>query len=196
MFISEVSHKTEMYLRETPIADCAVIELPAHLDNRGIFVKNYHENQFLRLGLETQFPEEFYTKSSKGVLRGIHFTVPPIDQIKLVTCIHGTVIDAVIDLRKGSPTYGNHLLFELRADHPVAIYIGRGLGHGFYVPSDEAILLYRVSTLYAAEYDRGIHWASAGIDWPIKNPLVSDRDSKLPALSDFLSPFEYGAAHE
>jgi dTDP-4-dehydrorhamnose 3,5-epimerase len=176
----------------TLIRDCYLIELSSFQDQRGAFVKNYQEPEFRKLGLETDFPEEFYTRSVEGVLRGIHFTVPPIDQVKQVTCVHGTVIDAVIDLRIGSPTFGKHQLFELSGERPSSLYIGKGIGHAFYVPHGEAVLLYRVSTLYCPEFDKGIRWDSAGIPWPLSNPLVSDRDKGLPDLSSFESPFRYG----
>lgn len=178
-------------LSRTSIDDCVVIELSSYEDKRGSFVKNYQEEEFKKLGLETNFPEEFYTRSVKGVLRGIHFTVPPIDQVKVVTCLHGSVFDAVMDLRKGSPTFGKHLVFELTSDRPASLYIGKGLGHAFYVPSGEALLLYRVSTPYTTAYDSGIRWDSAGISWPTTNPIVSDRDNALPRLEDFFSPFEF-----
>ena len=166
-----------------------VVTLKAFNDGRGSFVKNFQEAEFREAGLEAQFPEEFYTRSVEGVLRGIHFTVPPIDQVKVVTCVCGAVLDAVVDLRRDSPTFGQHLLFELSGERPMSLYIGRGLGHAFYVPSGEALLLYRVSTSYQAEFDAGIRWDSAGIDWPTASPMLSDRDKRLPALSEFSSPF-------
>lgn len=173
----------------TSIDGCVCVNLHPVDDKRGSFVKNYQEKEFREAGLETWFPEEFYSRSVEGVLRGIHFTVPPIDQVKVVTCVWGRVLDAVIDLRKDSPTFGKHLLFELSADKPMSLYIGRGLGHAFFVPSGEALLIYRVSTSYRAKYDAGIRWDSAGINWPTKNPIVSDRDRGLPPLSEFSSPF-------
>jgi dTDP-4-dehydrorhamnose 3,5-epimerase len=184
----------EMCLSATPIPGCAVIELPTYSDARGIFVKNYQDEQFRSLGLSTHFPEEFYTRSVEGVLRGIHFVTPPIDQVKVVSCIHGKVVDAIIDLRRGSPTFGKHLLFELSAERPSLIYIGKGIGHGFYVPSGEAILLYRVSTMYSPKHDCGIRWNSAGIKWPVENPIVSSRDRDLPTFEKFYSPFEFSEA--
>lgn len=180
-----------MKARPTSIPDCVLIELPAFHDDRGTFVKNFHEEQFRSFGLETNFPEEFYTRSLRGVLRGFHFTIPPIDQVKLVTCIQGAILDVVIDLRRHSPTYREHLKFELDADEPRSLYIGKGLGHAFYVRSSESVLAYRVSTLYNPKYDAGIRWDSAGIDWPSDCPIVSGRDKALPTLSEFSSPFRF-----
>jgi len=174
----------------TSISDCFVVELPAYLDERGSFVKSFHDRSFRQFGLETNFPESFYTRSRQGVLRGFHFTTPPIDQVKLVTCLQGDLLDVVVDLRQGSPTFGRHVRFELSADNPISLYIGRGLGHAFYVRSKESILLYQVSTMYNPSFDSGIRWDSVGVEWPTKNPIVSDRDKALPAFSNFSSPFE------
>ncbi|MGA2115542.1 MAG: dTDP-4-dehydrorhamnose 3,5-epimerase family protein [Bryobacteraceae bacterium] len=180
-----------MRIIETTIPGCLEIELPACLDPRGSFVKNFHESQFRAHGLETHFPEEFYSKSVAGVLRGLHFMAPPHDQIKVVTCLHGSVLDAVVDLRRGSPTFGKHVLIELSAGRSNMLYMERGMAHGFYVPSGEAILLYRVSSMYSSRHDEGIRWDSAGIPWPGRSPLVSPRDAALPAFDAFESPFEF-----
>jgi dTDP-4-dehydrorhamnose 3,5-epimerase len=180
-----------MRVTETAIPGCVEIELPAYLDQRGSFVKNFHEGQFRALGLKTHFPEEFYSRSVSGVLRGLHFMAPPHDQIKIVTCLHGAVLDAVLDLRRGSPTFGKHVLIELSAERASMVYISKGMAHGFYVPSGEAILLYRVSVVHSPEHDAGIRWDSAGIPWPTKSPLLSARDTELPKFGAFESPFEF-----
>ena len=177
-----------MRLIETDISGCLEIQPLVHHDLRGSFVKNFHQEQFAALGLETYFPEEFYSKSLAGVLRGMHFVAPPRDQVKLVTCVYGQVLDAVVDLRWGSPTFGQHYLTELSADRGNMLYIDKGMAHGFYVPRGEAILLYRVSTMYSAAHDKGIRWDSAGIAWPTKSPIVSDRDAALPSFDAFETP--------
>jgi dTDP-4-dehydrorhamnose 3,5-epimerase len=180
-----------MRLVKTAIPGCFELQLSAHHDHRGSFVKSFHEEHFQALGLETHFPEEFYSRSVAGVLRGLHFVAPPNDQVKLVTCVRGCVLDAVLDLRRGSPTFGKHLMTELTPEGGNMLYISRGIAHGFYVPCGEAILLYRVSTMYSAEHDKGIRWDSAGIPWPTTTPILSARDAALPALADFDSPFDY-----
>jgi dTDP-4-dehydrorhamnose 3,5-epimerase len=175
---------------ETAIAGCLEIQPQVHKDQRGSFVKSFHLDEFRALGLETNFPEEFYSNSIAGVLRGMHFVAPPRDQVKVVTCVHGHVLDAVVDLRRGSPTFGKHVLTELRADRGNMLYIDKGMAHGFYVPCGEAILLYRVSTMYSAPHDKGIRWDSLGIPWPTKTPILSPRDAGLPAFEGFETPFE------
>lgn len=139
----------------------------------------------------TCFPEEYYSVSHKNVLRGMHFQSPPKEHTKLVYCVFGEVIDAVVDLRIGSPAYGKFELFDLSAEKANIIYISPGLAHGFYVVSEKAILLYKVSTMYSPEYDTGIHWNSVSIPWPNKTPIVSQRDDKLSPFLEFRSPFFY-----
>lgn len=182
-----------MRIKPTAITDCYEIELEPYLDARGSFVKTFHLETFHKLGLETHFPEEFFSLSVQNVLRGLHFAAPPNDQVKVVTCLHGSVLDAFVDLRRGSPTYGKHVLLELSAQRGNMIYLSKGIAHGFYVPSGEAILLYRVSTMYSPAQDKGIHWNSAGIPWPAASPIVSARDAILPAFSQLESQSEFEA---
>jgi dTDP-4-dehydrorhamnose 3,5-epimerase len=158
-------------------------------DSRGIFVKTFHAEFFAQHGLAADFREQYYSFSKKGVLRGMHFQLPPHDHDKLVTCIEGEILDAVLDLRKGSPTYGQSALFALSGKTAGQLYIPKGLAHGFYVTSESATVLYNVTTVYAPQHDTGLRWDSAGIAWPDKNPLVSDRDAALPPFSAFESSF-------
>lgn len=176
---------------ETTIPGCYEI-LPTILrDERGTFVKTFHQGLFLENHFEISFYEEYYSASHKGVLRGMHFQVPPMDQVKMVYCVSGRVFDAVVDLRVGSPTYGRHAVFELTADKANMVYIPRGLAHGFYVLSDTAIMLYKVTSVYSPQHDAGILWNSVGIPWPTNDPVISKRDSEFPGMEDFKSPFAY-----
>jgi dTDP-4-dehydrorhamnose 3,5-epimerase len=179
-------------VRDTAIPGCRLIVPRVFEDRRGRFVKTFHEELFAGHGLETAGAEEFYSVSHKGVLRGLHFQLPPHDQVKLVYCVVGAVYDVVVDLRAGSPTYGEHAAFELSADEPAILYIPSGLAHGFCVRSEEAVVMYRVSRVYAPEHDTGILWSSAGIPWPADVPLVSARDQAFPTLAEFRTPFRYG----
>ena len=162
-----------------------------HRDARGSFVKILHKELYTAAGLNWCFAEEYYSVSAQRVLRGLHFQLPPHDHIKLVYCLEGVVIDAVVDLRKGSPAYGLHAIFELSPKNGAALYIPRGLAHGFYVTSPRATLVYKTETVYAPSHDSGISWNSAGIAWPDPAPLLSDRDKTFPMMKDFNSPFEY-----
>lgn len=180
-----------MEIRATTIPECYEIIPNAFHDNRGSFVKIFHQEIFRGHQLNTEFAEEYYSISHQNVLRGLHFQLPPMDHIKMVFCLLGHVIDVVVDLRMGSPTYGKYETFELSADKANIIYIPKGLAHGFYVTSQTAILMYKVSTVYQRELDTGIHWNSAGIPWPTQNPIVSTRDQEFQSLSEFESPFVY-----
>lgn len=180
-----------MDIRKTAIPKCYEITPKVFQDARGKFVKTFHQNVFEDYQLNTKFLEEYYSTSCQNVLRGLHFQLPPRDHTKMVYCVLGEVIDVVVDLRVGSPTYGKHEMFELNADKANMIYIPSGLAHGFYVTSQTAILMYKVSTIYNSELDTGIHWHSIGIPWPTQDPITSDRDNKLQSFSDFESPFTY-----
>jgi dTDP-4-dehydrorhamnose 3,5-epimerase len=160
-------------------------------DHRGVFVKTFHEDLFAECGLATRFAEEYYSVSRQRVLRGLHFQLPPHEHTKMVYCVWGRILDAVVDLRVGSPTLGRFALIELTAERPSVVYVPSGLAHGFYVLSDVAVVMYKVSTVYAPEYDGGILWNSAGVPWPDPEPILSERDRRFIAFADFRSPFRY-----
>jgi len=178
-----------MDLLPTSIEGCSVIHTKMIIDRRGSFVKTFHKNVFSGLGLETSFSEEFYSVSKRGVLRGLHFQVPPQECVKLVYCVEGCVFDAVVDLRKNSRTYGKYEVFELDAEKANMLYIPPGLAHGFYVLSEQAIMVYKVSTVYSPEHDTGILWNSVGIPWPDNTPIISERDNRFIEFKQFKSPF-------
>lgn len=184
-----------MNVIETAIPGLLEIVPAAHVDERGSFVKTFHRERFESLGLRTDFVEEYYTRSRARVLRGLHFQLPPHGHVKLVTCVHGRVLDAVLDLRAGSPTFGRHVLFALSARRPSLVYIPEGLAHGFFVPGSGAVLLYKVTSLHAPAHDAGILWNSAGIPWPDPDPIISDRDRSFPPLDGFVSPFRLAPRH-
>lgn len=181
-----------MHIQETTIPGCFEITPPVFTDERGSFVKTFHHDMFHQHGLETDWREEYYSVSRKGVLRGLHFQLPPHDHAKLVYCPAGRVLDAVVDLRRNSPTYGQHLLTELCAEKANMLYIPKGLAHGFYALSESATMMYKVSSVYAPSHDAGILWSSLGIPWPDMLPTVSERDSRFPMFSAFdSSAFPY-----
>lgn len=180
-----------MQINETKIPGCYEIIPTIFQDKRGSFVKTFHQNIFSDRHLETHFAEEYYSVSHRHVLRGLHFQLPPVEHAKIVYCVAGQVIDVVVDLRIGSPTHARFQTFEVSAQKANLIYIPPGLAHGFYVTSETAIMMYKVSTVYSPECDAGILWNSVGIAWPSDNPIVSERDSKFSAFSEFDSPFVY-----
>lgn len=176
---------------ETSIPNCYEILPKVLFDQRGSFVKTFHKPFFDEAKLESRFVEQYYSVSSKGVLRGLHFQTPPKEHAKLVCCPFGEVIDVVVDLRLGSPTYGKYEMLGLEQKKGNMIYVPAGLAHGFYVLSEKAIVTCQLTTIYSKANDAGIHWDSVGIPWPNHSPITSKKDKELPGLSEFRSPFVY-----
>jgi len=160
-------------------------------DARGFFAKVFHRPLWRDLGLQTEFAEEYATYSLPWSMRGLHFQLPPMAHDKVVLCLRGNAFDVAVDLRKGSPAYGQHHSVNLSSMQSNALYIPAGVAHGFCVTGDEALLYYKLTTVYSPEHDAGIRWDSAGIPWPMTNPILSERDLELPRLEDFDSPFRY-----
>lgn len=161
------------------------------VDPRGTFVKVYHRNAFESLGFDFSIAEEYYSASVKGVVRGLHFQLPPHAHDKVVFCLGGTVTDVVVDLRVGSPTYGVAESLHLDGEHGAGVFIPLGCAHGFEVTSDHATLLYMVTTVYEPSADAGIRWDSIPYEWKTGSPIVSPRDGAFPALAEFTSPFAF-----
>ena len=170
---------------DTTLGGCYEIRAENLGDRHGAF----DADAFRELGLDADFKESLCTTSTKNVLRGMHFQIPPADHVKLVYCIDGAVMDVVLDLRKNSPTFGRHRKFYLSGDNGKIIYIPRGLAHGFLTLSDTATMIYNLTSVYSPENDMGVLWSSCGIDWNCDEPILSERDKKHPALADFDSPF-------
>ena len=175
--------------KTTPIPGCFEILPAIRRDTRGVFIKIFHAPEFKKLGLDTDFKEEYYSVSKKGVLRGLHFQDPPAALSKLVFCVEGDILDAVVDLRKKSKTYGKAFIIKLSTRKANMLYIPEGCAHGFYALSKKVVMLYKTSAVYSPEHDTGILWNSAGIKWPGAKPLISQRDASFPSLRDFKSPF-------
>lgn len=178
-------------VRPTTIPGCFEISPRTISDGRGRFVKVFHVEAFAAHGLETVYVEEYYSVSRYGVIRGLHFQTPPMGHAKLVYCVEGRVQDVALDLRRGSPSYGGHELFELSAERANMVYLSQGIAHGFCVLSDAATLVYKVSTVYSVEHDAGVLWSSANIPWSVADPILSARDRTHPHLAGFVSPFFY-----
>ena len=176
---------------ETKIPGCFEIIPLMHKDIRGLFVKTFHKEVFQKYQLNTQWEEDFFSVSRKGVLRGLHFQLPPKNHAKLVYCLAGEAIDAVVDLRKGSPTFGCNITLTLSAKKANMLYVPSGLAHGFYSLSDHLIMMYKTSTAYSPPHDTGILWCSAGIQWPTQNPILSPRDSGFIRFESFNTPFNF-----
>lgn len=180
-----------MKIVATALPGCFQIITDIRRDDRGSFVKVFHEDIFRQHGLATDYAEEYYSTSQRGVIRGLHFQTPPHDHAKLVYCAQGAVLDAALDLRRGSPTYGQHITLELSADNGHMLYLPAGLAHGFCSLSEQSLMTYKVTTTYAPNNDGGVLWNSAGIVWPVQEPVMSPRDRTFPTLAEFESPFVY-----
>lgn len=180
-----------MRFDECEISGCWVMTPDVHEDARGRFVKTFRDDAFAERGLSMDHGEEYLTFSRHRVVRGLHFQVPPMEYSKLVCCVSGEVLDAILDLRVGSPTHGRFRTFALSSADMKVLYLPPGIAHGFYVTGDHALLHYTVSAEHSPECDRGILWSSAGIPWPDPDPILSDRDRRHPALSEFASPFRW-----
>ncbi len=181
-----------MEISELEIPGCKVIKPRRLCDNRGEFIKIVHGVTFAGSGLEFGFREQYYSVSRREVVRGMHFQIPPHEHDKLVYCMNGAALDVVVDLRRGSPGFRKVQAVRLEANELCGVYVPRGCAHGFLSLTDDCIMLYCVTTEYAPEHDRGIRWDSFEFSWPCKHPIVSPRDSSLPSLNDFVTPFGYG----
>lgn len=174
---------------ESKLPGCFIVQYPSFQDGRGHFVKTVQRSMFEAQGLEGDFRECFWSTSHKGVLRGMHFQTPPSDHAKLVYCTAGAIYDVALDLRVGSPTYGEHEVYELSGLSSRALYLPRGIAHGFLVREGPAVMVYHVTSEYDPERDAGIRWDSFGAAWPVERPIVSERDRGFVGLDGFISPF-------
>ena len=180
-----------MRVEATSIPGCYQIFPQIRKDARGTFVKTFHQEVFAEHSLVTEFAEEYYSISHKGVLRGMHFQTPSNGHFKLISCLAGKVLGGVGDVRVGSPTFKQSATFELSSELGNMLYIPPGMAHGFYTLADHTIMQYKVTTVYAPAHDGGIKWDASGINWPDTSPIISDRDQGFPALDDFDSPFKF-----
>ena len=180
---------------KTEIPEVKIIEPTVFGDYRGYFLESYNKKAFEENIGSVTFVQDNESKSSKGVLRGLHFQKPPFTQAKLVRCIEGEVLDVAVDIRSGSPTYGKHVSVKLTGENKRQLYVPRGFAHGFAVLSETAIFAYKVDNIYAPEYDAGIIWNDTDlqIDWNLSGNEIklSDKDAKLLSLASLVNPFTY-----
>ena len=183
-----------MEVIKTDIDGVFIIEPRVFNDARGYFFESYSERDFNAQVREIHFVQDNESKSSYGVMRGLHFQRPPFTQSKLVRCVKGAVLDVAVDIRKGSPTYGQHVAVELTEDNHRQFFVSRGFAHGFSVLSEEAVFQYKCDNFYHPEADGGISIldTTLGIDWriPTDKAILSEKDTKHPLLADFDSPFD------
>ena len=180
---------------KTEIPDVFIIEPAVFEDERGYFLESFNLKKFEENIYSIKFVQENESKSSRGVLRGLHFQKPPFNQAKLVRCIEGKVIDVAVDIRKGSPTYGKHVAVELSGENKRQLFVPRGFAHGFSVLSETAVFAYKVDNIYAPEFDMGIRYddKDLSIDWGLAFDEVqlSEKDKNLPSFKDLESYFKF-----
>ena len=162
------------------IPDVILITPKVFADERGFFIETYQKDDFAKAGITSEFVQQNHSKSVKGVLRGLHYQKEPYAQAKLVRCIKGEIFDVAVDIRKRSDTFGKYVSAMLSEENKNMLYIPRGFAHGFEVISDEAEVIYSVDNIYSKESELGIIWndSSIKINWPIKSPILSEKDKK------------------
>lgn len=180
-----------MEVLKTPLSGVVVLTPKRFTDHRGFFSVSWNRQQMEQSGLLYDFVQDNHSVSREpGTLRGMHYQAPPHAQAKLVRCGHGRLYDVVVDVRKGSPTYGEHFGIELSAENGRQLLIPRGFIHGFVTLEPDTEIVYKVDDYYNPEADGSVRWDSCGIDWGLSgDPVVSDKDRDAVSLADFDSPF-------
>lgn len=179
----------------TDISGLLVFEPKVFEDSRGYFFEAYNEQTFAAEGVSLKFVQDNQSKSSYGVIRGLHYQLNPYAQTKLVRVLEGTILDVAVDIRKGSPTFGKHFAIELSASNKKQLLIPAGFAHGFSVLTETAIVLYKCDQLYNKESEGGIRYddPALGIDWKITagKEIISDKDIQLPSTGECRNNFEF-----
>ena len=189
--------KAAMKIDRLAIEDLLLVTPTKHGDPRGFFSETFRADVFAHHGVDAPFVQDNHAFSSqKGVLRGLHFQVPPHPQGKLVRCIRGAILDVGVDIRMGSPSYGRHVAVELSAANWRQLWVPPGFAHGYVTLQDDCEVVYKTTDYYAPEYDRGIAWddPALGIDWPLSADAVilSERDKRHPRLANAEPAFHFG----
>ena len=180
-------------IQKSEIPEVFELESDVYSDDRGFFTELYNEAALAEQGFSKTFVQDNLSCSSKGVLRGLHYQLNPHAQGKLVRCIRGSIIDVAVDIRKGSPTYGQYVKRELTSEQGNALYVPEGFAHGFLALEDSTHVLYKCTTHWAQGVEATIRFddPELAIDWPIEPKLVNDKDRNAPGLADAENNFEY-----
>ncbi len=182
-----------MHIVPSRLAGAFKIELSQITDNRGYFMRTYDNETFHEYGLQTNWLHEGESKSLvKNTVRGLHLQAPPYSETKLIRVVRGAILDVFVDLRKSSSTYGNWDVIELSNENHQMIYIPRGFAHGFCSLTDDVVVLYKMDNVYHSDSTVTIKWddPDIGIDWPVTDPVLSEKDKNAPSFKDFDSPFD------
>lgn len=181
-----------MHIKSCAIPEVFIIAPTAREDLRGDFIKLFSRSEFNQLPMCTSIAEEFISHSKQNVIRGMHFQIPPHACAKYVCALQGTMLDVVLDLRTDSPKFGQHEVFILNAIERNILYIPRGCAHGFLALTENVCTHYLQSEAFDAHADAGIRFDTFGMNWPVQNPILSERDRELQAFEKFKSPFTPG----
>ncbi len=187
-----------MKVEKTPLDGVMIIEPDIFSDDRGSFRELFQEKRYqemLGLSEEVHFVQDNFSVSKKGALRGLHYQAPPFGQGKLVSVLRGRVLDVAVDIRFGSPTFGKHVAVELSGENHRQLWIPTGFAHGFLVLEDDTFFIYKCTSIYSKEHDRGIFWndPSLGIDWGNNAPIVSEKDQRHPLFGNIEKGFVFEA---
>src|ERR1700736_4200120 len=185
-----------MQVAATEIADIKLITPVRHVDSRGFFSEVFKENVLREHGIDIHFVQDNHSLSaSKGVVRGLHFQIPPFAQAKLLRVTAGSILDVAVDIRWGSPSFGRHVAVVLSASEGSQLFIPEGFAHGYCTLAPDTEVIYKVSAYYSPEHDRGLLWndPALGIAWPVAatEALLSDKDRRQPALAELPQHFRY-----
>lgn len=175
------------------IPEVVLIEPKVFEDERGFFMETYKMPDFAAAGVKANFIQDNHSRSAKGILRGLHYQDPPFAQGKLVRAIRGEIFDVAVDIRKGSPNWGRWVGVILSEENKDLLYIPTGFAHGFCVLSEVAEVIYKTTNVYSAEAEAGIIWndQDLNIEWPVREPILSEKDKKLPTLENADIKFYY-----
>ncbi|MFL8675405.1 MULTISPECIES: dTDP-4-dehydrorhamnose 3,5-epimerase [unclassified Clostridioides] len=172
---------------KTKLKDCVEIIPNIFEDSRGITIKPYHYPTFKNLGIEEFFNEDLFVTSKKGTIRGLHFQKEPFAQSKIIYCVSGSILDVAVDIRKDSPTYGEHVCFNIDSRKRNIAYIPNGFAHGYQVLEENTMVIYKLSSPYSPNNEGGIKWDSMNINWNKINPIISSKDNKLPTFAEYIT---------
>ena len=177
---------------DTNIPEVKVIIPKVFKDKRGFFIESFKKSDFVKNGIPFEFVQDNYSNSSKDVLRGLHYQLNPQSQGKLVRCIKGSLLDVVVDIRKGSPTYGKYVSVKLTGINFKMLWVPPGFAHGFLSLEDNTEMMYKCTEEYSPDYDSNIAWNDfeIGINWGINDPIISEKDKFAPSLKDAKNNFE------
>ncbi|MAU37752.1 MAG: dTDP-4-dehydrorhamnose 3,5-epimerase [Flavobacteriales bacterium] len=184
-----------MEIKKTDLDGVFLLKPTVFGDHRGFFMESYTKRKFEEIGIDYDLIQDNHSLSTEsGTLRGLHYQTNPMALTKIVRCIRGEILDVVVDIRKGSPTFGKWISAKLSAENKMQIVVPKGFAHGICTLEDNTEIMYKVDQYYSPEHDKGVLWSDPelGIEWLVENPILSEKDKEQPLLKDAENNFEYG----